>query len=423
VITRQVKHVVVVALALGVVLAAIPQGFAASPSSTIYSFGTAQPIDGGVPKGSLTYVNGLVFGRTTTTILTMPTPASTPIGSYGVIFHFDPNNVASSYSLDHVFAGHDTDDGDNPRHDAMTPFNGLLYGTTLDGGSNNTGIIFSIGQDGTGYQELFSLAKPTGDQSHSCFVVANNILYGMTADGGDSGEGVVFSFDPFMSNFQTLFSFACASSTGKEPHGRLTLDPNGTTLYGMTRKGGDHDFGVVFSIDTNGTNYTELHDFAGGSSDGASSDHGYVVQSGHHLYGMTTNGGHHNDGVIFKLNIDDQSFQLLHKFGETHHDGKNPYGSLLLVNDTLYGTTANGGDKDMGTVFVINTDGNNYQRLYSFGGRANDGSKPIDNVILVNGWLYGMTTEGGAHNQGAIFKVSPTPSRSPTPAPRPTPPP
>jgi uncharacterized repeat protein (TIGR03803 family) len=422
-ITRQVKHVVVVALALGVVLAAIPQGFAASPSSTIYSFGTAQPIDGGVPKGSLTYVNGLVFGRTTTTILTMPTPASTPIGSYGVIFHFDPNNVASSYSLDHVFAGHDTDDGDNPRHDAMTPFNGLLYGTTLDGGSNNTGIIFSIGQDGTGYQELFSLAKPTGDQSHSCFVVANNILYGMTADGGDSGEGVVFSFDPFMSNFQTLFSFACASSTGKEPHGRLTLDPNGTTLYGMTRKGGDHDFGVVFSIDTNGTNYTELHDFAGGSSDGASSDHGYVVQSGHHLYGMTTNGGHHNDGVIFKLNIDDQSFQLLHKFGETHHDGKNPYGSLLLVNDTLYGTTANGGDKDMGTVFVINTDGNNYQRLYSFGGRANDGSKPIDNVILVNGWLYGMTTEGGAHNQGAIFKVSPTPSRSPTPAPRPTPPP
>ena len=45
----------------------------------------------------------------------------------------------------------------------------------------------------------------------------------------------------------------CAS-LGKEPHGRLTLDPNGTTLYGMTRKGGEHDFGVVFSMDTNGTN-------------------------------------------------------------------------------------------------------------------------------------------------------------------------
>jgi len=267
-----------------------------------------------------------------------------------------------------------------------------------------------------------SLAKPGGDESHSCFVVANDILYGMTASGGDSGEGVIFSFDPFMSNFQTLYSFMC-TSLGKEPHGRLTLDPNGTALYGMTRKGGDHDFGVVFSIDTNGTNYTELHDFAGGGSDGATSDHGYVVQSGDKLYGMTTNGGHHNDGVIFSLKTDGGHFQLLHKFGETHHDGKNPYGSLLLVGDKLYGTTANGGDNDLGTVFVINTDGNNYQRLYSFGGQTNnrDGSKPIDNVILVNGWLYGMTTAGG-NGQGTIFKVSPTPSRSPTPAPRPTPP-
>jgi hypothetical protein len=101
-------------------MAAIPRGIAASSNSTIYSFGTTQPIDGGVPKGSLTYVNGLLFGRTTTTITATPTPSPTPIGSYGVIFHFDPNNVASSYTIDHVFAGHDADcpDGDNPRHDA-----------------------------------------------------------------------------------------------------------------------------------------------------------------------------------------------------------------------------------------------------------------------------------------------------------------
>jgi uncharacterized repeat protein (TIGR03803 family) len=435
-IKRKTKVVVACALVFELVMAAVPRVVAASSTSTIYSFGTAQPIDGGVPKGSLTYVNGLLFGRTTTTIATMPTPASTPVGSYGVIFHFDPNNVASSYSIDHVFAGGDTDDGDNPRHDAMTPFNGLLYGTTLEGGTHNNGIIFSIGQDGTGYQVLLSLHNSIGDESHSCFVVANDILYGMTAAGGDEGEGVIFSFNPATptptptatptptpSNFQTLFSFACASSTGKEPHGRLTLDPNLTTLYGMTRKGGEHDFGVVFSIDTSGNNYMSLHDFAGGDSDGATSDHGYVVQSGDHLYGMTTNGGHHDDGVLFKIKTDGSSFDLLHKFGETHHDGKNPYGSLLLVGDQLYGTTANGGDNDLGTVFVINTDGNNYQRLYSFSGQTNndDGSKPIDNVILVNGWLYGMTTEGGVHNQGTIFKVSPIPSRSPTPAPRPSP--
>ena len=436
-ITRQVKHVVVFALALGVVVATVPRGVAASSSSTIYSFGATEPIDGAVPKGSLTSVNGLLFGRTTTTIVTARPPPMT-IGSYGVIFHFDPNNVASTYSIDHVFAGGDLDDGDNPRHDAMTPLNDLLYGTTLEGGIHNNGIIFSIGQDGTDYQVLLSLHNSIGDESHSCFVVGQNgILYGMTASGGDNGEGVIFSFNPATptptptatptatpANFQTLFSFACASSTGKEPHGRLTLDPNLTILYGMTRKGGDHDLGVVFKFDTSDNTYSELHDFAGGHDDGATSDHGYVVQSGDHLYGMTTNGGHHDDGVLFRIKTDGSSFDLLHKFGETHHDGKNPYGSLLLVDNKLYGTTANGGDNDLGTVFVINTDGNNYQRLYSFSGQTNndDGSKPIDNVILVNGWLYGMTTEGGAKGQGTIFKVSPIPSRSPTPAPRPTPP-
>jgi len=147
-ITRKVKHLVVLALALGLVMVAASRGVAAASNSAIYSFGAAEPVDGAVPKGSLTYVNGLLFGRTTTTIVTArPSPAPTPIGSYGVIFHFDPNNVASTYTIDHMFAGHDADgggsDGDNPRHDAMTPFNGLLYGTTLEGGTHNNGIIFS----------------------------------------------------------------------------------------------------------------------------------------------------------------------------------------------------------------------------------------------------------------------------------------
>jgi uncharacterized repeat protein (TIGR03803 family) len=435
-ITRKAKFVVAFACAL--VLATISRGIAASFNSTIYSFGATTPIDGGMPKGSLTDVNGVLFGRTTITNVATPTPTPMPgataIGSYGVIFHVDPANVASSYSIDHVFAD-DSDDGADPRHDAMTPFKNLLYGTTLTGGANNSGIIFSIGQDGTGYQVLMSFAKCSGDESHSCFVVVNDLLYGMTAHGGDNDQGVIFSFNPAgptptptatpactPANYQALYAFLCSPPEGAEPHGRLTLDPDGTTLYGMTREGGSMGYGVVFKVDTSGHHYTVLHNFVGGHDDGATSDHGYVVQSGHYLFGMTTNGGHHNDGVIFTLNIDDQSFQVLHRFGETNNDGKNPYGSLLLVGDKLYGTTQTGGDADLGTVFVINTDGHSYQRLYSFGGRANqDGAKPIDNVIYVGGWLYGMTTEGGAYNLGTIFQVCPHSRGCPTPAPRPSP--
>ena len=361
-----------------------------------------QPLDGAVPKGSLTYVNGLLFGRTTT--------ITCGAGSGdGVIFHFDPSNVTATYSIDHVFTGNP--DGENPRHDA-TPFNGQLFGTTLQGGTNNTGIIFSIAQNGSCYTALTNLAKQTGDGPHSCFVVGNNmgnnILYGMTASGGDYGGGVIFSFDPSTSTYQKLYS--SNTSTGNDPHGRLTLDPNGTTLYGMTREGGTtssgHDaLGVVFSVNTDGSNYKVLHAFAGKPSDGATSDHGYVVQSGSCLYGMTTIGGSSNNGVIFKLMTDGSNYMILYSFGSTSHDSKNPYGSLLLDGTQLYGTTAKGGDNDMGTVLAINTDGSGYNRLHSFGSTHHDGTKPIDNVILLNQALYGMTTGGGDYNQGTVFEV------------------
>jgi uncharacterized repeat protein (TIGR03803 family) len=235
--------------------------------------------------------------------------------------------------------------------------------------------------------------------------MGNNLLYGMTESGGDNDGGVIFSFDPSTSNYQPVYSFA--KPTGHEPHGRLTLDPTGTTLYGMTRKGGSSGFGVVFSFDITTSNYQVLHDFMGGPTDGATTDHGYVVQSGNYLYGMTTYGGPSNNGVLFKLTTNGQTFCPLHFFPATGHDGKEPYGSLLLVGSQLYGTTAKGGDYNSGTVFVINTDGSGYARLHSFGSTKHDGAKPIDNVIMVNGALYGMATEGGDSDQGTIFMVSP----------------
>ena len=80
--TRKRKFVVAFVLVIGLVIAATPRHVAASSSSTIYSFGTTQPIDGGVPKGSLTYVNvngnGFLFGRTTITITPTPAPTATP---------------------------------------------------------------------------------------------------------------------------------------------------------------------------------------------------------------------------------------------------------------------------------------------------------------------------------------------------------
>jgi uncharacterized repeat protein (TIGR03803 family) len=369
--------------------------------SAIYSFGAVQP-DAADPKDSLTYVNGLFFGRASGT---------TQKGGLGAIFHFgvtaDVPPQITGYTVDHIFAG-PTADGANPRHDAMTPVatpQGLmLFGTTLNGGAHNNGTIFEIGDDGTGYQMLYSFHSHGGINSHSCFVEENSVLYDATAGGGAHKNGVIFSISPDGSGYTVLYSFA--KKTGSQPHGRLTLSADATKLFGMTKKGGSANLGVIFQIDITGKHYTRLHDFTGGASDGASTQHGYLVLDGSTLYGMTTKGGKYNQGVAFSIGTDGKKFTILHSFGSSSNDGHFPYGSLMLNGTTLYGTTAKGGSKGLGTVFEIDEDGSKYQRLHDFTGGSSDGAKPIDNVILVDGYLYGLTTGGGQYNDGTIFQVA-----------------
>ncbi len=394
--------------ALAIFLGFAAPTLAATPV-TLYSFGSGGKGDGAQPKGSLTNVNGTLFGRTTVTFT-----SASKIAIGGVIFSFVPGSA--TYQIVHTFPA-SSSDGENPRHDAMTlvDINDVptLFGTTLQGGSGG-GTIFSLRGDGTGYAVLDQLADSTGDEPHSCFVEINGVLYAMAAKGGAHGQGVIYSINPDGSGYTVLKSFK--KSDGGQPHGRLTWD--GSHLYGMTRKYGPTTFfsshstkphhiaayGVVFRIDLDGSNYQILHTFRGGAHDGATTDHGYLVldSNGTALYGMTTNGGHNNDGVIFQINTDGSGFTLLYRFGETKHDGRNPYGSLLSDGSDLYGTTASGGKYGDGTVFHISTDGSGYARIHDFAG-GSDGRKPIDNVILVGSTLYGMTVFGGSFNQGTIF--------------------
>jgi len=54
----------------------------------------------------------------------------------------------------------------------------------------------------------------------------------------------------------------------------------GSTLYGMTYNGGQYGndglgYGVIFAIDTDGTNYRVLHHFAGATTNPADGMHPY----------------------------------------------------------------------------------------------------------------------------------------------------
>ena len=404
------------------------------PDVLIHTFGTGTSgtnscnnLDGAAPKGSLTFANNFLFGRTSST--------TAQGNGDGIIFHIDPAAITpdTTYTIDHQFTGFSTD-GNNPRHNAMTLVGPVLYGTTLTGGKHDTGTIFSINDDGTAYSNppLYdfqgNLKKNNGDMPHSCFALnGGGVLFGMTSEGGTkglpTGNGVIFSFDPQTGTYTRLYSFD-GTQHGSDPHGQPIFDPNGTTIYGMTRDGGKHNVGVIFSFGPKKkcnplsicNKIKVLHHFACpqnatptciDGSDGATPDHGTLVQSGTTLFGLTSAGGKFGLGTIFSYDLSKKKFKVLRSFGPAStNDGLNPFGSLLLNGNVLYGTTRLGGPSGNGTVFQINTDGTAYARVHNFAGGTADGANPIDDVILVNNTLYGMTEAGGKCNNGVIFAIA-----------------
>jgi len=106
-------------------------------------------------------------------------------------------------------------------------------------------------------------------------------------------------------------------------------------------------------MNTDGTGFALLHEFAGGVNDG-SVPQGSLTLSGTTLYGMTYYGGDYGGGTVFQVNTNGTGFKLLHEFAGGVNDGRYPWGKLTLDGTMLYGTTKYGGDSDAGTVYSLN---------------------------------------------------------------------
>jgi len=176
--------------------------------------------------------------------------------------------------------------------------------------------------------------------------------------------------------FTNLHSFAYISD-GDHLAAGLILSNN--ILYGTAEFGGASGNGTIFKVHTDGTGFTNLYSFTANSyinnhtnSDGAN-PYASLILSGNTLYGTATRGGGGNNGTVFKINTDGTCFTNLHSFtansyinNYTNTDGANPYAGLILSGNTLYGTANGGGSEAYGTVFKINTDGTGFTNLHSF---------------------------------------------------------
>ena len=309
-------------------------------------------------------------------------------------------------------------DGSNTWGDlTCAPDGHTLYGMTKGGGGSGYGTIFSYDTGNSTFSLLHSFAGGAGDgsmpQGSITLSADGKILYGMTYFGGAGDCGTIFRYDTVAHVFQLLHSFAGGANDGQCPSGSLTLSTDGHTLYGMTPYGGSGG-GTLFRYDLTNNSYQVLHGFAGGAGDG-SVPFGSLTLSGdgQTLYGMTFYGGTGGKGTIFSYGIGTQTFQLLHSFGTIISglipDGCEPYGSLTLSVDghCLYGMTSNCSSNGSGSIFQFTLSDNTMVVLHAFAGGANDGEDPSGSLALsADGLdLYGMSIHGGA-GYGMIFKFS-----------------
>jgi hypothetical protein len=318
---------------------------------------------------------------------------------------------------------------------------GNLYGATDWGGADGAGVVFELTpptQAGGSWTEnlLYSFdpqSTTTKDGSFPCgnlAIDAAGNLYGTTLWGGTNNTGTVWELSPPTGGSTSwtetiLHSFGAAGSgDGFSPFAGVTLASSAaTTLYGTTLCGGTgsaagaygylEGFGLNGCSNGSGTVYqlsykkptkkakggwteTILYSFAATSSTDGALPMGALALKGKDLYGVTTEGGidasngaafcsvasgngTYGCGIAYELQPGTKGWTetVLYNFGATATDAANPLQMTpVIVGNNIYGTTVGGGtDSGSGTfwelVYSSGTQSYSEQVLYSFAGAPN----------------------------------------------------
>lgn len=305
------------------------------------------------------------------------------------------NAFAAQFSTLHSFTDPVLGHPDSP----LTPFGPDIFGTTL-GSQAGFGSVFAIRSDGTGFRTLhsfdFSNFSSNGGTPIGGLVIGGSTIYGTTIHGGAGNRGTVFALNTDGSDYRVLHDFLGTNFGDGNTPGRLTLA--GSTLYGTSGTGGPDSGGTIFRLNTDGTGYQLLHAF--NSFDGSPKlPNSALTIVGSRLYGTTYGETTGSSSSLFSLNLDGSDFRILHTF-----DANTVPLSLVAIGSTLFGATELGGASNVGTLFSIDSDGTNLRILHSFSGSPTDGSFP-GSLTVIGTSLFGVTRLGGTNGSGTLFSV------------------
>jgi uncharacterized repeat protein (TIGR03803 family) len=269
--------------------------------TTLHTF-AGSPKDGADPVGNLVSDGKDIYG---TTFYGAPSGA-------GTIFRVDAKNGRETVVYD--FSG--VSDGAHPRG-GLTALGGVFYGTAEFGGSRacsdpsagGCGTIFKFDPASNSFSVIYSFqGGADGANPAAVLTAGNGLLYGTTTQGGSAncaklGCGTVFQIDPATGTETVLYRFNAGDGSGTDgtyPFGGVTYFDH--ALYGMTQTGGrgcGQGCGTIFKVDPATGIETQLHLFS--EKDGYLYLVARPVADGKSLYATTPGGGSTTYGTLFKI--------------------------------------------------------------------------------------------------------------------------
>jgi uncharacterized repeat protein (TIGR03803 family) len=186
--------------------------------------------DGAQPYAGLTPAAGGVFFGTTL--------AGGSAGD-GTLYELKPHGTGYAFTSIYSFRG--GAGGKYPYAPVIVDGLGDLFGTTTDGGGKNEGAVFELIPKQSKLTILHGFVGGSKDGAYPYAGVikdAKGSLFGTTINGGNSNFGVVFEVQRSGSHYResVLYSFG-SGSDGEYPYGGLLLGAGGV-LFGTTENGG-----------------------------------------------------------------------------------------------------------------------------------------------------------------------------------------
>jgi uncharacterized repeat protein (TIGR03803 family) len=326
-------------------------------------------VNGGWPQASFAAgINGKLYGMTNIG----------GVSNLGVLFEYDPANSSYIKKLDF-----DGANGSSPLGNLTLATNGKFYGMTRMGGVSDLGVLFEYDPATNTSTKKLDFDGTNGSSPQGSLIMGTNgKFYGMTRLGGASDFGVLFEYDPATNTYTKKLDFTGAAN-GSYPNSSLALGSGGK-FYGLTSTGGGGltgGQGVLFEYDPVANNLTVKFDF-GGVINGTFPEGSLALASNGKLYGMTSQGGTFGNGVLFEYDPATSTLTKKLDFNGTAN-GRRPFEGLTLApNGKFYGMTSQGGTSNLGVMFEYDPIANVYVKKIDFTGAAN-GRRPLGDLLFV----------------------------------------